>query len=187
MIDVNQLRKGTTFLQDGQILKVLTYQHIKPGRGNATIRVKVRNMRTGATVEMTYNSGTQVQDISVDRHNVEYLYDDGEFLTFMDQQTFEQPQIRKEVFGDDALYLKEGLQLRLSSYEGEIIDYELPKTIDMKVVESEMAVAGDTAVNPQKKVTTESGLVVSVPMFINVGDVIRINTEEGVYSTRVNE
>ncbi|MBI5666467.1 MAG: elongation factor P [Chloroflexi bacterium] len=186
MIDVNQLRKGTTFLEDGQIYKVLTYQHIKPGRGNATIRVKVRNMRTGATVELTYNSGTQVQDVDVESHTVEYLYDDGELLTFMDLETYEQPQIRKDVFGDDALYLKEGLQLKLSSYEGEIIDYELPKTVDMKVVESEMAVAGDTAVNPQKKVTTESGLVVQVPMFINVGDVIRINTEEGTYSTRVN-
>ncbi|HEX2907268.1 MAG TPA: elongation factor P [Phototrophicaceae bacterium] len=187
MIDVNQLRKGTTFLADSQIVKVLNYQHIKPGRGNATIRVKVRNMRTGATFELTFNSGTSVQDIEVEKHNVQYLYTDGDFLTFMDMDTYEQPQIRKDVFGDDALYLKENLQLRLSSYEGEVIDYELPKNIDMKVVESEVAIAGDTAVNPQKKIITESGLTVQVPMFINIGDTIRINTEEGVYTTRVND
>ncbi|NWG16382.1 MAG: elongation factor P [Chloroflexi bacterium] len=185
MIDVNQLRKGTTFLSDGQIFRVLTYSHTKPGRGNATIRVKVRNMRTGATLEMTFNSGMSVQDIRVDSHNVEYLYTDGEFLTFMDMDTYEQPQIRKDVFGDDFLYLRENLQLKLSSYEGEIIDYELPNTVDLKVVESEMAVAGDTANNPQKKVTLETGLVVQVPMFVNVGDTIRVNTDTGEYITRV--
>lgn len=185
MIDVNQLRKGTTFLSDGQIYKVLTYQHIKPGRGNATIRVKVRNMRTGATTEMTFNSGTSVQDIRVENHNVQYLYSDGEFLTFMDLDTFEQPQIRQDVFGDDFLYLKENLELKLSSYEGEIIDYELPNTVDLKVVEAEAAVAGDTANNPQKKVVTETGLVVQVPLFVNVGDTIRVNTAENTYITRV--
>lgn len=184
MIDVNQLRKGTTFLSDGQIFKVLTYQHIKPGRGNATIRVKVRNMRSGATLEMTFNSGMEVQNIRVDSHNVEYLYDDGEFLTFMDLETYEQPQIRRDVFGDDALYLKENLQLKLSSFEGEIIDYELPNTVDLKVVESEVAVAGDTANNPQKKVTVETGLVVQVPLFVNAGDTIRVKTEDGSYMTR---
>ncbi|MCB9449933.1 MAG: elongation factor P [Anaerolineaceae bacterium] len=185
MIDVNQLRKGTTFLEDGQIFKVLNYTHTKPGRGSATIRVKVRNMRTGSTIELTYNSGMQVQDIRVDIHNVQYLYDDGEFLTFMDMDTYEQPQIRKDVFGDDALYLRGNLDLKLSSYEGEIIDYELPLTIDYEVTESEMAIAGDTANNPQKKVTVETGLVVQVPMFINVGDTIRVKTEDGSYTTRV--
>jgi elongation factor P len=185
MIDVNQLRKGITFLEEGQIYKVLTYTHTKPGRGNATIRVKVRNMRSGSTIELTYNSGMQVQDILVEYLNVQYLYAEGEFLTFMDKDTFEQPQIRKDAFGDDVLYLRENLDLRLSSYEGEIIDYELPLTIDYKVTESEVAIAGDTANNPQKKVTVETGLIVQVPMFISVGDTIRVKTEDGSYSTRV--
>ncbi|MCB9457806.1 MAG: elongation factor P [Anaerolineaceae bacterium] len=185
MIDVNQLRKGTTFLEENQIYKVLTYTHTKPGRGNATIRVKVRNMRTGSTIELTYNSGMQVQDIRVEYHNVQYLYEDGEFLTFMDMDSYEQPQIRKDVFGDDALYLRENLELKLSSYEGEIIDYELPLTIDYEVTDSEMAIAGDTANNPQKKVTIETGLQVQVPMFINVGDTIRVKTEDNSYVTRV--
>jgi elongation factor P len=185
MIDVNQLRKGATFTQDNQIFKVLNYQHIKPGRGNATIRVMVRNMRTGSTTEMTFNSGMRVQDIRVENHDVQFLYSDGQFLTFMDMETYEQPQMRADVFDDDLFYLTENMSLKLSSYEGEIIDYELPNTVDQKVVDAEMAIAGDTANNPTKKVTTETGLEVKVPMFVNVGDTIRVNTTDGSYITRV--
>lgn len=185
MIDVNQLRKGTTFTRDDEIYKVLNYTHNKPGRGAATIRVTVRNMRSGATTEMTFTSGQRVQDIRVENSEVEYLYDDGEFLTFMDLTTYEQPQMRRDVFGDDLQYLKPNLQLKLSSYEGEIIDYELPTTVDYKVTDSEMAVAGDTANNPTKKVTVETGLEVKVPMFVNIGDTIRVKTEDSSYVTRV--
>lgn len=186
MIEVTQLRKGITFLEDEQIWKVLNYSHNKPGRGNATIRVTVRNMRTGTTREMTYNSGIRVQDIEVEDHNVEFLYDDGEFLTFMDMETFEQPQIRREVFGDDRLYLRENMQIRLFSYGDEIIDYELPINSDYKVTESDPSYAGDTANNPSKRVLLETGLQVQVPLFINIGDTIRIKTEDGTYVTRVN-
>lgn len=185
MIDVNQLRKGTTFTEDGDLFKVIDYQHIKPGRGSATIRVKVRNLRTGSIVEKTYPSGNTVQDIRLDNTEVEYLYDDGEFLNFIDNQTYEQPQLRRDVFGDDTVYLKEGMTVKLSSFENEILDYELPSSVDFEVIESEMAVAGDTANNPTKKVTVEGGLEVKVPMFVNVGDVIRIKTEDGTYMTRV--
>ncbi len=185
MIDVNQLRKGTTYVEDGELLKVLNYTHNKTGRGGATIRVQVRNLRTGSIVEKTYPSGNRVNDVRLDNSEVEYLYDDGEFLTFMDTSTFEQPQMRRDIFDDDVLYLKENLRLKLSSYEGEIIDYELPATVEQEVKESEMAVAGDTANNPTKKVITETGLEVKVPMFVNVGDVIRVKTEDGSYVTRV--
>lgn len=185
MIDVNQLRKGATFEQDNNIYKVLNYQHIKPGRGNATIRVKVRNMRSGSTTEMTFNSGTNVQDIEVDGRNVQYLYSDGELLTFMDMETYEQPQVRQELFGEDNAYLKENLEMRLFTFGDEIIDYELPINVDYKVIESEIGVAGDTANNPQKKVTIETGLVVQVPLFVNEGDRILVKTEDGSYVTRV--
>lgn len=185
MIDVNQLRRGTTYLEDNNLLKVLSYSHNKPGRGAATIRVSVRNLRTGATVEKTYNSGTRVQDVRLDTVEVEYLYDDGEFLTFMNIETYEQPQMRHDVFGEDVKFLKENLQLKLSKYGEEIIDYELPTTIDFEVVDAEMAVAGDTANNPTKRVTTQTGLDVKVPMFVNVGDTIRVKTEDGSYVTRV--
>lgn len=185
MIDVNQLRKGTTFTEDGDLFKVVDYAHNKTGRGSATIRVQVRNLRTGSNFEKTYTSGNRVQDIRLDNVQVEYLYDDGEFLTFMNTETFDQPQMRRDVFGDDIHYLKENLLINLLQYEGEIIDYELPITVDYEVAESEMAVAGDTANNPTKKVTTETGLEVKVPMFVNVGDTIRVKTEDSSYVTRV--
>ena len=184
-IDVNQLRRGTTYTEDGEIYKVVNYQHIKVARGGATIRVTIRNMRTGSTTEKTYNSSAKVQDIRVEAREVEYLYDDGQFLTFMDTETYEQPQMSREVFGDDAFYLKSNLKIKLLSYEGEIIDYELPPNIDVEVIDSEMAVAGDTANNPTKRVTVETGLEVRAPMFVNVGDTIRVKTEDGSYVTRV--
>jgi elongation factor P len=186
MIDVNQLRKGTTFTLDGEIYKVFEYRHHKPGRGNATIRVTVRNMRSGYTTEMTFSSGDRVQDIRVESRPVEFLFSDDQFLTFMDLESFEQPQLRREIFGDDLKYLKENLQLTLNSFDGEIIDYELPNTIDYEVIDSEMAVAGDTATGATKKVKTSTGLEVTVPLFVKVGDTIRVRTEDCVYMTRVN-
>ena len=185
MIDVNQLRKGTTFTVDNQIYRVLTYKHHKPGRGKATIRVTVRNMRSGSTTEMTFNSGERVEDIRVEGRVVQYLYPDGEFYTFMDMESYEQPQLRQDVFGEDSVFLKEGMELKLNSYEGEIIDYTLPNTMDYEVFDSEAAVAGDTANSPTKKVTTETGLVVTVPLFVSTGDTIRVNLDSGEYVTRV--
>ncbi|MBZ0305179.1 MAG: elongation factor P [Anaerolineae bacterium] len=185
MIDVNQLRNGTNFTIDGELYKVLKYHHIKVGRGGATIRVNVRNLRSGSTTEMTFNSGEKVQDIRVETLEVEYLYDDGEFLHFMNTETYDQPQLRRDVFGDDVLYLRENTTIKLAAYDEEIIDYILPTTVEQKVVESENAVAGDTATGASKKVITETGLSVSVPLFVNVGDTIRVNTETGAYLTRV--
>ena len=185
MIDVNQLRKGTTYTEDNDLWKVINYSHNQPGRGAATIRVTVRNMRSGSTVEKTYNSGARVQDIRVEATEVEYLYGDEMFLTFMDTETYEQPQVNRAIFGEDINYLKEGINLKLNRFEGEIIDYELPSTLELEVTESEFAIAGDTANNPTKKVTVETGLVVTVPMFVKEGDTIRIKTEDGSYITRV--
>jgi elongation factor P len=185
MIDVNDLRKGVNFTLDGNIYKVLDYSHNKSGRGNASIRTKLRDLRTGATFERTFISGDRVQDIRVESSVVEYLYNDGDFLHFMDVETFEQHQMGADIFGDDVYYLKENTQLKLSSYEGEIIDYELPTAVEHKVVEAENAVAGDTATGATKKVVTETGLQVTVPLFVNLGDTIRVGTAEGNYITRV--
>jgi len=185
MIDVNQLRRGTTYLDDGELLKVLTYAHNKTARGSGNVRVSVRNLRNGSTVEKTYNTGSKVQNVRLEAFEMEYLYEDGIFLTFMDSQTYEQPQIRRDIFGDDIYYLKEGTVIKLLRYEGELIDYELPMTMDFEVVEAENAVAGDRANNPTKKVTTSTGLEVEVPMFVNEGDTIRVRTEDGTYQTRV--
>ena len=185
MIDVNELRKGVTFELDGSLYKVLDYSHNKTGRGNATIRVKARNLLTGANIERTFNSGLSVQDVSLDFHNVAYLYNDGDFYHFMDNETFEQPAIKAEMLGDDAYYLKEGMEVKLTFYRGEPLDVEIPSSVDLKVVEAETAIRGDTATGVTKKVKTETGLEVNCPQFVKVGDTIRVNTETGEYVTRV--
>lgn len=184
MIDVNELRKGTTFTLDGELYKVLEYQHHKPGRGKATIRTSIRNLRSGSIIQKNFISGDRVQDIRVEGRLVQYLYSDGDFCHFMDLETYEQPVIRTSVLGSDLLYLKENTEIKLLQYEGETIDYELPTTVDMEVVESEMALAGDTATGATKEVRLETGLKVRVPLFVNVGDIIRVDTRSGEYLSR---
>ena len=185
MIDVNELRKGVTFQIDKDIFKVLDYHHNKPGRGSATIRIKARNLRTGSTIDKTFNSGERIQDIRLDYRTVQYLYPDGDLFYFMDTETFEQPAISKELLGDNANYLKEGTEVKLTYFGNEPIDIELPNSIDFKVVQSEAAVRGDTATGVSKKVKVETGQEFNVPAFINAGDIIRIDTRTGEYVTRV--
>lgn len=185
MIDVNELRKGVTFELDGSLYKVSDYSHNKTGRGNANIRIKARNLITGANIERTFNSGQSVQDVSLDFANVSYLYNDGDMYYFMDKVTFEQPAIKKEALGESAQFLQEGMEVKLTFYKGEAIDVEMPTSVDLKVVEAEMAIRGDTATGVTKKVTTETGLTVQCPNFVNVGDTIRVDTRTGEYITRV--
>jgi len=185
MIDVNELRKGVTFELDGNLYKVLDYSHNKTGRGNATIRVKARNLLTGANIERTFNSGLSVQDVSLDFHNVSYLYSDGEFYHFMDNVTFEQPAIKADMLGEKALYLKSGMEVKLTFYNGSPLDVEFPSSVDLEVVEAETAIRGDTATGVTKRVVTETGLEVQCPQFVKVGNTIRVNTETGYYVTRV--
>lgn len=185
MIDVNELRKGVTFELDGNLYKVLEYSFNKPGRGNATIRVKARNLRTGSTIEKTFISGNQVADARLDFHNSTYLYSDGDLYYFMDIENFEQYGIPVAILGDSAGYLKEELQVKLTFYNNEAIDIELPTSVDLKVTESEIAVKGDTATGVTKKVTVETGAKVDVPYFVKEGDTIRVDTRTGAYVTRV--
>ncbi len=185
MIDVNELRKGVTFELDGNLYKVVDYSHNKTGRGNANIKVKARNLITGSNVERTFSSGQSVQDVSLDFANVAYLYKEGDTYIFMDNETFEQPAITRESLGESADYLKEGMEVKLTFYKGKPIDVELPTSVDLKVVEAEMAIRGDTATGVTKKVTTETGVTVQCPNFVNVGDTIRVDTRTGEYVTRV--
>jgi elongation factor P len=185
LIDVNDLRKGVTFELDNNLYKVLEYAHHKPGRGNATIRTKVRDLRSGVVLEKTFQSGDRVQDVRLDHRIVQFLYSDGELLHFMDTQTYEQPTIARAVLGDTVDYLKEGLEAKLTLYNEEPIDLELPTSVDLKVVESEFAVRGDTATGANKMVTTETGLRVQVPLFVEAKDTIRVDTRTGTYVTRV--
>lgn len=185
MIDVNDLRKGVTFELDGSLYKVLEYSHHKPGRGNATIRTKIRDLRTGVVLEKTFQSGDRVQDVRLDHRTVQFLYSDGELVHFMDTQTYEQPTIAKTILGDAVNYLTEGLEAKLTLYQDEPIDLELPTSVDLKIVEAEFAVRGDTATGANKMVTTETGLRVQVPLFVAENDTIRVDTRTGAYITRV--
>jgi len=185
MIDVNELRKGTTFELDGTLYKVLDYEHHKPGRGKATIRIKARDLRTGTILEKTFLSGDRVQDVRLDYHIVQYLYNDGSLFYFMDMETYEQPAIPAEIIGDAQDFLKEGLEVKLTFYQGKAIDIELPTSVDLVVTHAAISVRGDTATGVTKKVTTETGLQVQVPNFIEEGNIIRVDTRTGNYITRV--
>jgi elongation factor P len=185
MIEVNNLRKGVTFELDDDLFKVLDYQHIKVARGGATIRVKVRNLRSGATLEKTFNSGDRVQDIRLERREVQYLYPDGELYHFMDTETYEQPVLSADMLGDAVNYLTDGTTLSLLTYDGEAIDVEMPVTVELEVVDAEPGYAGDTAQGATKEVTVSTGLKLQTPLFVEVGDVIRVDTRDASYLTRV--
>jgi elongation factor P len=185
MIDVTNLRKGVTFELDDELYKVLDYQHSKVARGGATIRVKVRDLRSGVTIEKTFNSGDRVQDIRLDKRQVQYLYSDGNLYHFMDTETYEQPALSADTLGDGINYLSDGTTLLLLTYDGEPIDVELPVTVELEVVDAEPGYAGDTAQGATKEVTLSTGLKVQTPLFVQVGDVIRIDTRDGSYITRV--
>ena len=185
MIDVNDLRKGVTFELDNSLYKVLDYEHHKPGRGKATIRVKARDLRTGTILDKSFISGDRVQDVRLDYHTVQYLYNDGSLYYFMDLETYDQPAISSEMIGDAAGFLKEGLEVKLTFYDKEPLDIDLPITVDLQVVHADVAVRGDTATGVTKKVTTETGLAVQVPNFVEEGNVIRVDTRTGAYITRV--
>jgi len=185
MIDVNELRKGVTFTMDGELFKVIDYQHHKPGRGKAIIRTKLSNLRSGAKFDKNFTSGDRVQDIRLDHQTVQYLYSDGEFYHFMDVETYEQFPLPNAVLEDAKPYLVENTEIELSSYEGERLDVNLPITVDLKVEEAQPGFAGDTAQGATKEVTLETGLVLQVPLFIQEGDVLRIDTRTSRYVTRV--
>ena len=185
MIDVNELRSGVTFELDGQIYKVLEYSHHKPGRGKATIRIKVRDLRSGTLTEKTFNSGDRVQDIRLDYRMAQFLYREGDLYTFMDNETYEQPTLNASMLGDTTRYLTEGLEVKLTFNESEPLEIELPSAVDLEVSEAETGVKGDTATGATKSVTTETGVKVQVPLFIEAGNTIRVDTRTGEYVTRV--
>lgn len=185
MIDANELRKGVIFEEDGNLYKVKDYHHNKTARGGATIRIKAFNLRTGTNLEKTFNSGEKVQDIRLEYKKVQYLYADEHFYYFMDNETFEQPAISAAMVEDVAGYLKEGLDVKLTFYGTEPLDIDLPTSVELEVTASEVAVRGDTATGLTKSVTCETGLKVATPSFVEVGDVIKVDTRTGEYITRV--
>jgi elongation factor P len=185
MIDVNDLRKGTTFELEGRLFRVLEYSHNKPGRGNATIRTKVRDIRSGATFEKTFQSGDRVQDIRIENRQMQYLYHDGDLYHFMDTATYDQIALDAKMLDDAVNYLMDGMNVIVQDYDGEALGVDMPITVDLKIVQADVAVKGDTASGASKLVTVETGYRVQVPLFVNEGDTIRIDTRSGEYLTRV--
>jgi elongation factor P len=185
MIGVQDLRKGTTFQEDNALWRVLDYQHIKTGRGNATIRVKVRNVRTGGTMEKTYPSGGRVQDVRLEHEEAQYLFHDGGLYTFMVTETYEQPVLNAEMLGDAVNFLIDGMTVELESYEGETISISLPTTVDLEVTQTDPGFAGNTATNATKPARVSTGYTVQVPLFVSIGDKVRVDTRTGEYLTRV--
>ena len=185
MAEVATLRKGNMFEEDGHLWKVLDFQHIKVARGGATIRLKVRNVRTGSTVEKTYNNGTRLTDVRLEGKEMQYLYHDGDLYFFMDTETYEQIILNKETLVDAVDFMKDNQTIEVDFYETEAITVSLPTTVDLEVVWAEFAVAGDTANNPSKKVRVETDYELDAPMFVKEGDTIRIDTRDGRYVTRV--
>lgn len=185
MISTGDLKKGVVIQLDGEIWQILDYHHIKMGRGSAQVRIKLRNVKRGQTVERSFQAGEKWPRAYLENRQVQFLYGDGNDFNFMDTSSYEQFSMTREQLGDAAQYLVEGMMVDRTSYEGETIGVELPVTVDQKVTETEPGFAGDTASGARKPATTESGLVVQVPLFVQIGDTIRIDTRTGDYQTRV--
>ena len=185
MISTGELKKGVVIQLDGEIWQILDYHHIKMGRGSAQVRIKLRNIKRGQTVERSFQAGEKWPRAYLENRQVQFLYGDGNDFNFMDTSSYEQFSMSREQLGDAAQYLVEGMMVDRTSYEGETIGVELPVTVDQRVTETEPGFAGDTASGARKPATTESGLVVQVPLFVQIGDTIRIDTRTGDYQTRV--
>lgn len=185
MIGVQDLRKGATYIEDSDLWRVLEYEHVKTGRGNATIRVKVRNVRNGSTQTKTYPSGSRVQDIRLEHSEAQYLYHEGDLYTFMNTETYEQPVLAASMLGDAVNFLTDGMTVELETYEGENISVSLPTTVDLEVIQTDPGFAGNTATNATKPAKVSTGYVAQVPLFVSIGDKIRIDTRTGEYLTRV--
>ncbi len=185
MISTGEIRRGVIIELDGQLMQVLDWSHIKMARGSAQVRLKLRNVRRGDIVERTFQAGTRWPRARVEQRRAQYLYGDGTTFHFMDLETFDQFAVPATQLGDDALYLKEGMEVSVSLYEGEVLGVDLPVTVDLLVTRTEPGFAGDTATGARKPATLETGLTVQVPLFVTEGDMLRIDTRSGEYQTRV--
>jgi len=184
MISVNDFRTGLTIEVDGGIWQVIEFQHVKPGKGAAFVRSKLRNLRTGAVQEKTFRAGEKVAKARIENRRMQYLYASGDVHTFMDNETYEQLELNSAQIAHELKFLKENMELHIMSFQGETLGVELPNTVELRVVETEPGIKGDTASNVTKAATVETGLVVQVPLFVNEGDMLIINTADGKYVSR---
>jgi len=185
MINVGELRKGVGIELDGKIYSIVEYQHIKMGRGGAQVRLKLRDLRSGAIFERTFPASERFARIRIERRAVQFTYADGDLFHFMDQETFDERTVPRQILGDAADYLKDGMELELNYYGEEPIGVELPINIEVQVTQTDPGFRGDTATGGTKPAATETGKVVQVPLFVNTGDRIRVDTRDGSYIERV--
>lgn len=186
MIDTGDLRKGLIIEHDGTLQRIVEYQHVKQGRGSAFVRLTMRNLRTGSTTSQTFQAGSRFPLVRLERQRVQFLYPEDENYIFMDLDTFEQIPLSKETLGDALKYLKEQETIDLLTYQNEPIDIELPITVELVVTQTDPGFRGDTATGGNKPATLETGVVVNVPLFINEGDTLKIDTRSGDYLERVS-
>ena len=184
MINAQDIKIGTAIRMDGKLYFCIDFLHVKPGKGAAFVRAKIKNLETGAVVERTWNAGEKVQDGHVDRRQMQYLYENEGMYCFMDNETYEQIELNKENLGDAVHFLKEEMNVSVMMFKGKVIGIDLPAAVELKVVETDPGVRGDTATGGSKPAKLETGYVVKVPLFINEGEVLQIDTRTGQYIGR---
>jgi len=184
MATTNDLKNGMTLNLDGNLMNVVEFQHVKPGKGGAFVRTKLKNVRTGRTLDKTFRADEPVEVAILDKREMQYLYRDDTGFHFMDTQTYDQSAVDADAVGGAANWLSDGATPHVTFYEGTAIGVELPAAVELEVTETEPGVKGDTVSNVTKPATLETGAVVQVPLFVNVGDVIRVDTREARYISR---
>ncbi|MCX7923273.1 MAG: elongation factor P [Clostridia bacterium] len=185
MITAGEFRNGVTFELDGQIFQIVEFQHVKPGKGAAFVRTRLKNIVTGATVERTFNPTDKMPKAHIERKDMQYLYNDGDLFYFMDVETYEQMPINQSQIGDAFKFVKENMTVKILSHKGNVFGIEPPTFVELEITETEPGYKGDTATGATKPATVETGAVIKVPLFVNQGDVIRIDTRTAEYMERV--
>ncbi len=184
MISAGDFRNGVTFEMDDNVFQIIEFQHVKPGKGSAFVRTKYRNVRTGQVLEHTFNPSEKFQEARLERSDMEYLYKDGDLHYFMNTETYEQVPFSAEIIGDAIKFLKENMVCKVVSYKGKVFSVELPLFVELKITYTEPGVKGDTAQNATKTATLETGAVIKIPLFVNEGEVVRVDTRSGDYMER---
>ena len=184
MISAGDFRNGITFEMDGNVVQVIEFQHVKPGKGAAFVRTKYKNVITGAVVERSFNPTDKYPTAYIERKDMQYLYSDGDLYYFMDMETYEQQPIDKSKLGSAFQFVKENMEVKVLSYKGNVFGVEPPNFVELEVTETDPGFKGDTATNATKPATLETGAEIKVPLFINQGDMIRIVTRTGEYMER---
>ena len=187
MVVAGDFRNGVTFDMDGSVFQIIEFQHVKPGKGAAFVRTKIRNVITGAVIERTFNPSDKFPEAYIERKEMQYMYNDGELYYFMDMESFEQLPLDKAKLPDNFEFVKENDMVRINSYKGNVFGVEPPTFVELRVTHSEPAVKGDTVNNTLKPATMETGVTIRVPMFIEEGDVLKIDTRTGEYLERVKQ